>query len=163
LRGLQLAGLTLAIGGLVGLLLPGLSAPPLVGSLLMIGAGVAWGAYSLRGKGAGDPTRVTAGNFLRTVPMALLLSALTLSQARVDAAGTAYAVASGAITSGLGYALWYGALPALRSSTAATLQLSVPVIAAVGGIVLLGEPPTLRLLLAALAILGGIGLVIRSR
>ena len=163
LRGLQLAGLTLGIGGLVGLLLPGLSAPPLVGSLLMIGAGVAWGAYSLRGKGAGDPTRVTAGNFLRTVPMALLLSALTLSQARVDAAGTAYAVASGAITSGLGYALWYGALPALRSSTAATLQLSVPVIAAVGGIVLLGEPPTLRLLLAALAILGGIGLVIRSR
>jgi drug/metabolite transporter (DMT)-like permease len=160
---LQLAGLLLALAGLVGLLLPGLSAPPLGGALLMIAAGVAWGVYSLRGRGAGDPTRVTAGNFVRTVPVALLLSLLTLSQAHLDVAGVAYAIASGAITSGLGYAIWYTALPALKATSAATLQLSVPVIAAVGGILWLGEPLTLRLLLAAGAILGGIALVIRPR
>jgi len=162
-RGQQLAGLLLALGGLVGLLLPGLSAPPLAGALLMIGAGVAWGVYSLRGRGAGDPTRVTAGNFVRTVPMALGLSLLLLSQAQLDAAGVAYAIASGAITSGIGYAIWYTALPALKATHAATLQLSVPVIAAVGGIVLLGEPLSLRLVLAAAAILGGIALVIRRK
>lgn len=160
---LQLAGLLLALGGLVGLLLPGLSAPPLAGALLMIVAGVAWGAYSLRGKAAGDPTRVTAGNFVRAVPLALLLSLLTLGQARLDAAGMAYAVASGAITSGVGYAIWYTALPYLRATSAATLQLSVPVTAAGGGIVWLGEPLTLRLVAAAAAILGGIALVIRTK
>jgi drug/metabolite transporter (DMT)-like permease len=159
--GLQLAGLVLALGGLVGLLLPGLSAPPLGGALLMIAAGMAWAVYSLRGKGAGDALRVTAGNFMRTVPVALLLSGCFLSEARVDAAGALYAVASGAITSGIGYAIWYAALPHLKATTAATLQLSVPVIAAVGGVLWLGESLTLRLVLASLAILGGIALVIR--
>ena len=160
---LQWLGLGLALAGLVGLLLPGLSAPPLGGALLMIAAGVAWGVYSLRGKGAGDPLRVTAGNFVRTVPLALALSLLTLADARLDAAGVAYAVASGAITSGVGYAIWYAVLPQLKATTAATLQLSVPVIAALGGIVWLGEPLTLRLLLASAAILGGVALVIRQR
>lgn len=159
----QMSGLVLALTGLVGLLLPGISAPPLAGALLMIGAGVAWGVYSLRGRGAGDPLRVTAGNFARTVPVALILSLLFMNDARVDTAGALYALASGAITSGIGYAIWYTALPHLKATSAATLQLSVPVIAAIGGIVWLGEPITLRLLLASAAILGGIALVIRRK
>lgn len=163
LRGLQLVGLLLAFGGLIGLLLPGLSAPPLYGSMLMLGAGVAWGAYSLRGKGAGDPTRVTAGNFLRAVPIAAALSALTLGGMSLDNAGLAYAVLSGALASGIGYAIWYTALPALKATNAATVQLSVPVIAALGGVAFLGEPITLRLALASAAILGGIALVILEK
>jgi drug/metabolite transporter (DMT)-like permease len=160
---LQLAGLVLALGGLVGLLLPGLSAPPLYGSVLMLGAGVAWGIYSLRGKGAGDPTRVTAGNFLRAVPIAAALSVLMLNGASLDSAGFWYAIASGVLASGIGYAIWYTALPALKAASAATVQLSVPVIAAVGGIIFLGEPVTLRLMLASAAILGGIALVILEK
>jgi len=159
----QWVGLALALAGLVGLLLPGLSAPPLVAALLMISAGLAWAVYSLRGKGAGDALRVTAGNFVRTVPVALVMSLLFMGSAQVDTAGALYAIASGAVTSGIGYAIWYAALPHLKATSAATLQLSVPVIAAVGGIVWLGEAPTLRLLLASLAILGGIALVIRRK
>jgi drug/metabolite transporter (DMT)-like permease len=156
----QLVGLVLALGGLVGLLLPGLSAPPLLGSLLMLSAGVAWGVYSLRGKGAGDPTKVTAGNFLLAVPFAAALSILMRDGASLDRAGFWYAVSSGALASGIGYAIWYTVLPALRATNAATVQLSVPVIAALGGIVFLGESVTLRLVLASVAILGGIALVI---
>jgi drug/metabolite transporter (DMT)-like permease len=163
LLGLQLVGLVLACAGLVGLLLPGLSAPPPLGSALMLGAGVAWGVYSLRGKGAGDPTRVTAGNFLRAVPIAAAWSAVTLASASADAAGLCYAVLSGALTSGIGYAIWYAALPGLKATSAATVQLSVPVIAALGGIAFLGEPMTLRLLAASAAILGGIALVIMEK
>jgi drug/metabolite transporter (DMT)-like permease len=159
----QIAGLMLAFGGLVGLVLPGLSAPPLSGSLLMLGAGVAWGVYSLRGKGAGDPTRVTAGNFLRAAPIAAALSVLMLNGTSLDHSGFWYAVSSGAMASGIGYAIWYTALPALKATTAATVQLSVPVIAALGGIVFLGEPITLRLVLATVAILGGIALVILEK
>ncbi len=159
----QWLGLALALAGLVGLLLPGLSAPPLGAALLMITAGLAWAVYSLRGRGAGDPLRVTAGNFLRTVPVALGMSLLFMGSAQVDTAGAFYAIASGALTSGIGYAIWYAALPHLKATSAATLQLSVPVIAAVGGILWLGEAPTLRLLLASLAILGGIALVIRRK
>lgn len=160
---LQWAGLLVALAGLVGLLLPGLSAPPLGAALLMVTAGLAWAVYSLRGKGAGDPLRVTAGNFVRTVPVALAMSLLFINSARVDAAGALYAVASGAITSGIGYAIWYTALPHLKATSAATVQLSVPVIAAVGGILWLDEPLTLRLVLASAAILGGIALVIRQK
>ncbi len=163
LHGLQWAGLVLALAGLAGLLSPGLSAPPWPGSLLMLSAGVAWGVYSLRGRGAGDPTAVTAGNFLRAAPIAVGLSLLTLGSATLDAAGVAYAFASGALASGLGYALWYTALPALRATSAATLQLSVPAIAAVGGIVFLDEALSLRLVLASAAILGGIALVILQK
>ena len=159
----QLLGLACALAGLVGLLLPGLSAPPLTSALLMLAAGVAWGVYSLRGKAGGDPLRVTAGNFLRAVAFAVVLSALTLRSASVDGAGLAYAVASGALASGVGYAVWYSALPALKVASAATVQLTVPVIAAVGGMALLGEPPTLRFLIAAVAILGGIALVVGPR
>lgn len=163
LSGVQLAGLILAFGGLVGLLLPGLSAPPLYGSVLMLGAGAAWGVYSLRGKAAGDPTRVTAGNFLRAVLIAAALSALMFKRASLDSIGLVYAVSSGAMASGIGYAIWYTALPALKATNAATVQLSVPVIAALGGIVFLGEPMTLRLVVTSAAILGGIALVILEK
>ena len=162
-RHLQIAGLVLALGGLVGLLLPGLSAPPLGGCILMLGAGVAWGVYSLRGKGSGDPLAATAGNFVRAVPLAVALSLLMLRQLTLDGSGLWYAVLSGAIASGMGYAIWYKVLPSLKSTEAATLQLSVPVIAAVGGIVLLDEPVSLRLVIASIAILGGIALVIQKR
>lgn len=161
----QVAGLVLTLGGLVGLLLPGLAAPPLGGALLMMAAGVAWGMYSLRGKGAGDPTRVTAGNFLRAVPLALGLSLLMLAlgDTRVDAAGVWLAVLSGAGASAIGYAIWYTALPALKATSAATVQLSVPVLATLGGILWLGEAVSPRLVLASVAILGGIALVILEK
>ena len=160
---LQLLGLVIALAGLVGLLLPGLSAPPLFSSILMLASGVAWGVYSLRGKGAGDPTRVTAGNFLRAVPIAVALSLLMYQHTSLDSTGFCYAVASGALTSGVGYSIWYTVLPALKAAKAATVQLSVPVIAAMGGIIFLGEPLTLRLLLSSVAILGGIALVILEK
>ena len=160
LRPLQMLGLALALAGLLGLVAPGLAAPPLLNAVLMIGAGVAWGIYSLRGRGAGDPTAVTAGNFLRTVPITIVLSALAFKNISLDAAGFAYALASGALTSGLGYAIWYRALPGLKATEAAIVQLSVPVIAALGGIILLGENLSLRLILASIAILSGIALVV---
>ncbi|WP_027865600.1 DMT family transporter [Massilia alkalitolerans] len=160
LRPAQLAGLLLAGAGLVGLLLPGLSAPPLASALLMLGAGAAWGIYSVRGKGAGDALQVTAGNFLLAVPMALALSLVLLGEAAFDSAGGWYAVLSGALTSGVGYAIWYTALPFLKSTSAAVVQLSVPVIAALGGVIFLDEPLTLRLLSASIAIIGGIALVV---
>ena len=159
----QVAGLGLASAGLVGLVLPGVSAPSPGGSLLMIGAGIAWGVYSLRGRGGGDATRTTAGNFLRAVPFALAMSAAALGWTRVDGAGIACAIASGALTSGVGYAIWYTALKHLKATHAATVQLSVPAIAAFGGVLLPGESISLRLVLAAVAILGGIALVIVTR
>jgi drug/metabolite transporter (DMT)-like permease len=160
MRWLQLLGLVLACGGLLVLLLPGLSAPPLIGALSMLGAGIAWGIYSLRGKHGGDPLKVTAGNFLRAAPMALILSLCLLRNASPDPAGLGYAFLSGALASGVGYAVWYTALPFLKATTAATVQLSVPILAAAGGVFFLGEPLTLRLLVASVAILGGIALVI---
>ena len=163
LRTLQIAGLLLAIVGLVALVFPGLSAPPLGAASLMLGAGIAWGVYSLRGKSAGDPLRTTAGNFLRAVPFAGALSVVALRSANFDSAGICYAVVSGAVASGIGYAIWYTALPGLKASAAATVQLSVPVLAAAGGILFLGEPITLRLALASVAVLGGIALVIVER
>jgi drug/metabolite transporter (DMT)-like permease len=162
-RWLQTVGLVLAVSGLVALVFPGLSAPPLGAAALMLGAGVAWGIYSLRGKGAGDPLRTTAGNFLRAVPMALLLSAVMFRSVSINASGIGYAMVSGAIASGVGYAIWYSALPALKASAAATVQLSVPVLAAGGGILFLGETITLRFALASIAVLGGIALVIVER
>ena len=163
LSSLQLAGLLLAVGGLVGLMLPGISAASLTGSALMVAAGVAWGVYSLRGKGAANPIEVTAGNFLLAVPLTLVLSALMWSNASTDAAGMTYAVLSGALSSGVGYAIWYTVLPAMKTTHAATVQLSVPVIAAFGGFVFLGEGITVRLVLASAAILGGIALVILKK
>jgi len=160
LRPVQVLGLALALAGLVGLLLPGLAAPPLSGALLMLAAGIAWGVYSLRGRRAGPPLQATTGNFLRAVPMAMALWWLQSGDASVDAPGIVYAVLSGALASGVGYALWYAALPSLAATTAASLQLAVPVLAALGGVLLIGEPLTPRLLIASAAILGGIALVV---
>ena len=156
----QSSGLVLALAGLVGLLLPGLSAPPPGGAALMIGAGVAWGIYSIRGKTKGDATCKTAGNFLRAAPLALGLNLAMLPSTRPATLGITCAVASGAITSGIGYAIWYSAIRGLKATQAATVQLSVPVIAAAGGIVFLGETLSARLLVASLAILGGVALVV---
>ncbi len=160
LRAVQLLGLALALAGLVALLFPGLSAPPLGGSILMLAAGVAWGVYSLRGRAAGDPVSATAGNFLRAAPLAAILALALLPWSRLDWAGAGYAVFSGSIASGAGYVIWYTALPSLKAASAATVQLSVPVLAAASGIFLLGEPLTLRFLLASMAVLGGIALVV---
>lgn len=153
-------GFALAVGGLVWLVLPGVSAPSLLGAALMAMAGVAWGVYSLRGRGVVDPLAATAGNFLRAAPLALILSLLLALQAHANPQGAALAVVSGAITSGLGYVIWYAALPGLTALRAATVQLSVPLIAALGGALLLSEAISLRLVLAGVAILGGIALVL---
>jgi drug/metabolite transporter (DMT)-like permease len=161
LHGMQIAGVLLAFGGLVGLLLPGLTAPPLVGSLLMLAAGVAWGVYSLRGRGSGDPLRATAGNFARALPFAAALA--LVSRLHAEPRGLAYAALSGGITSGLGYALWYAALPGMKATTAAVVQLSVPVLTAFGAVWLLHEDVTVRLVAASAAILGGIALVVARR
>jgi drug/metabolite transporter (DMT)-like permease len=181
LHAIQIVGLVVAVSGLVVLLFPGLSAPPLSGSILMLGAGVAWGIYSLRGKAARDAIAATTGNFLRAVPLAAIVSIALLPRARLDRAGIAYAVISGAITSGLGYVIWYTVLSdsmPIRSGrrgdtdssrgelgpiSAATVQLSVPVLAATGGILLLGEPITLRYVFASVAVLGGIALVVTEK
>ena len=159
----QLVGLALAVIGLFGLLLPGLSAPPPISAALMIGAGVAWGAYSLLGRGAIDPIATTAGNFLRTLPMTALFSIVMLKNFHLDIWGVAYAVVSGAITSGIGYAIWYSVLPSLKATQAATIQLVAPVITTLAAIILLGEELNLRIVLASFAILCGIGLVIYEK
>lgn len=161
--GLRAVGAAVAFSGLAGLLFPGLSAPSPFHACLMLAAGVAWGMYSVRGRGVGDPTQVTAGNFARAVVLAAILSAIAVPWTRFDAHGAVLAVASGAITSGVGYAIWYAALKGLDGTGAATVQLSVPAITALGGVTLLGETLTLRIVLASAAILGGIALVIRAR
>jgi drug/metabolite transporter (DMT)-like permease len=163
LRPLQLAGLLVAIGGLVYMLLPGIAAPPIEGAAFMIAAGIAWASYSLLGRGTSDPISATAGNFLRAVPFAATLSLAVASRTSVDQTGAFYAVASGAITSGLGYVLWYAVLPSFKAASAAVIQLSVPAIAALGGVVLLAEPLSNRLMIASATILGGIALTILRR
>jgi drug/metabolite transporter (DMT)-like permease len=130
---------------------------------LMLGAGAAWGVYSLRGRGAGDPLLVTSGNFLRAVPFALVTSLALVGRVSWDPAGAALAAASGALASGIGYSVWYTAIGGLNATTAATVQLSVPVLASLGGVVFLGEHVTPRLAIASVAILGGIALVILER
>jgi drug/metabolite transporter (DMT)-like permease len=158
-------GLLLAMTGLVLLLLPGLHTPPWHASLLMTIAGIAWGVYSILGQTSSDPLATTAGNFLRATPIAIALALLAalISDSRWDMQGVVLAVISGGITSGLGYALWYRVLPLLASQTSASLQLSVPLITALGGMWWLGEAPSLRLWLASAAIIAGIGLVIQSQ
>jgi len=156
-------GLGLSLGGLVYLVSPGLTAPPLASAALMAVAGVAWGFYSLSGRGAADPLRATAANFIGAVPLALLLCVPFAGEIRLTAQGVLLAIASGGLASGLGYAVWFRALRGLGAGAAASVQLSVPVLAACGGILWLGEPPTLRLALASVLILGGIALVLRRK
>ncbi|HST29472.1 MAG TPA: DMT family transporter, partial [Chthoniobacterales bacterium] len=141
---LQALGVLVALAGLIVLVFPGIAAPPLIGSIFMLAAGIAWGVYSLRGRIAADAVTATTGNFLRAVPFALLISLITLTKMPFDWLGMLYAVASGAITSGLGYVIWYAALSGLKATSAATVQLSVPILTATGGILLLHEPITTR-------------------
>ncbi len=156
-------GLLLALFGLVYLVLPGVTAPDPMGAALMCIAGIAWGLYSLLGKQAADPLEATANNFLLSLPLAILISLVFVRDLHVSKEGIALAAASGAIASGLGYVIWYAALRGLSASRAATVQLSVPAIAAFGGVVFLAEGITLRLLLASAATLGGIALVLAQR
>ncbi len=142
---------------------PGLSAPDPAGAVLMIAAGVAWGAYSLRGRGATRPLAATAANFARAVPLACMLSAALARSAHVDLRGAVLAAASGALTSGVGYSLWYAALAGLTATQAAIVQLSVPVLAAAGGVALLGEALTPRLGACGAIILGGVALAVLGR
>ena len=160
-------GVLAAAAGLVWLVAPGVQAPPLVGALAMALAGIAWGVYSLRGRGVADPLAATSRNFNRATLWALGLAvALAIAQpgqTHADAAGVALAVASGAVASGLGYVAWYAALRGLSALQAASVQLSVPLIAAFGGVLLLAEAITPRLALAAPIILGGIALALVKR
>ena len=164
-RALEWTGLAVSLAGLVLLARPGLARPDLVGATLMLASGTAWGVYSLHGRAAGDPVARNAASFARAVPLALAASAaFALLQApRVTPVGAAFAVASGAVTSALGYALWYAALRGLGATQAAVVQLSVPPLAALGGVLALGESPSLRLLLAGGLILGGIALAVAGR
>lgn len=157
------AGLALAALGLAYLVSPGVTAPDAPGAALMAVAGIAWGFYSLLGKGAADPLGATANNFIYSVPLVLIVSLLFIVDLNASAKGLALAAASGAFASGLGYAIWYAALRGLTASAAATVQLSVPAIAAFGGVVVLAEPVTLRLVLAAAATLGGVAIVLSQR
>jgi drug/metabolite transporter (DMT)-like permease len=162
---LEWLGLAMALGGLLVLRLPGATAPDALGATLMAGAGVAWGVYSLRGRGTADPLAATADNFLRGVPMTLgfsVLGRLVLETPRVTPAGVGLAVASGALASGVGYSLWYAALPHLTAMRAAVVQLAVPVAAAVGGVLLLGETLTVRLVGAGGALLCGVLLALTA-
>ena len=161
LRALQWIGFALAFSGLVYLVSPGLKAPPLEGSTLMTVAGIAWGTYSLRGRGVRDPIGVTADNFIKATPLALPLMVIVwVHGIQVSPAGAMWAILSGSVTSGLGYALWYSALRNINATIAAIVQLSVPIFAAAGGILMLGERPSLRLLFSGVATLGGVGLSI---
>jgi len=157
------AGLALAIAGLVYLVSPGLTAPDPLGAALMTIAGISWGAYSLVGRSAKDPVEATAHNFLYAVPLVVATSLVFIGDLAVTAAGAAYAVVSGAVASGVGYVIWYTALRGLTGTGAATVQLSVPVIAAIGGVILLSEAVTLRLVVASAATLGGVALVLAQR
>lgn len=159
----QTAGLVIALAGVAAILSPKLDAPPLASALLMLTSGVAWGVYSLRGRGVADPTGDTAGNFLRATLLSLLLSALFLARQHLDGQGVLYAVLSGAITSGLGYAIWYAVLPKLTRTRAAAVQLSVPVLASLAGALFVREPITLGLMLTSTAVLGGIAMVVYGK
>lgn len=160
---LEWAGLIVAFGALVWLVSPGISAPDPLGALLMASAGVAWGIYSLRGRNAHDPLQTTCGNFIRAVPFALVLSVMAMAQVQASFFGIVLAILSGAVTSGLGYALWYRVLKDLKSTQAAIVQLSVPAIAAIGGVSLSGETLSLRFVISCVLILGGVALAILAR
>jgi drug/metabolite transporter (DMT)-like permease len=156
----QWLGFAMALIGLVYLFLPGISAPPIFGALLMVIAGIAWGIYSILGKRVTNPTQSTAENFIRASIITGLLSLVFINSMSVSAPGLIFAIISGAITSGIGYAIWYAVLPQLKAASSASLQLTVPVIATVGGVIWLGEEVSIRLTLASISILGGVAMVV---
>jgi drug/metabolite transporter (DMT)-like permease len=159
----QWIGLTLAFGGLAYLVAPGMTAPPLLGSILMAVAGISWGLYSLRGRGVQHPTAVTSDNFLRSVPLVLVLALLFLPDLSLSAKGVMWAVVSGSLASGVGYVIWYSALRGLSATQAATVQLAVPVLAALGGVVVMSEAISARLVVSGVAILGGVLMAVLTR
>ena len=163
LAAVQWIGLVAAFGGLVYLTLPGLTAPDPMGAALMGISGIAWGVYSIRGRGAAAPVLMTAQNFCRAAPLAVVASGIAFASMRLPMRGVLLALASGTITSGMGYVLWYRALRQLTTTQAAVVQLTVPVIAAFGGIMLLSEIPNTRLVVASVMILGGVALVVVKR
>lgn len=158
---LALVGILLAFAGLVYLLLPGVSAPPFMNALLMMIAGLAWGIYSLRGKGVSNPLIATSWNFIGTLPLVLLTFLIFQADAHLTQKGIILAILSGSLASGIGYAIWYSALPYLTATRAATVQLTVPIIASIGGVIFLSEQLSLRLMLASIAVLGGVYLTIK--
>ena len=160
---LEWLGIAVAIGGLVYLVLPGLAAPPLNSSILMVIAGASWGLYTLRGKKSNDPLADTTGNFLRTLVVVPVLAMIFWSSLHLTPQGTLLAILSGAVTSGIGYSIWYAALKHHTATRAAVLQLAVPVIAAILGIFFLAETASLRLVISGALVLGGIGLTIVGR
>jgi drug/metabolite transporter (DMT)-like permease len=160
---LEWVGLLIALVGLVYLVFPGLSAPSTTGSILMAVAGISWGVYSLRGRGTTDPIAATTGNFVRAVPLVLGVSLIMLQGIHISTKGALLAVLSGALASGVGYVVWYAALQGLTATRAATVQLSVPVLAGAGGVIFLSEHISIRLLLSAIMILGGVGLSLLGR
>jgi drug/metabolite transporter (DMT)-like permease len=153
-------GIVIAFSAFIWLVSPGLEAPDPIAAALMAISGIAWGAYSLRGKSSSDPLKATAGNFLLSVPMGLVLLFITISSSQITLYGVILAIASGAITSGMGYALWYRVLPQLTATRASIVQLTVPVVAGVGGLIFLPEPLTFRFVLASALILGGVAISI---
>ena len=157
------AGLTIALAGLVYLVFPGLAAPSPTGSALMAVAGISWGIYSLRGRGTTDPLADTTFNFVRSVPLVVAVSLLTLGSLELSPKGVWLACLSGSLASGVGYVAWYAALRGMTRARAATVQLSVPVLAAAGGVATLSEDISIRLLLSTLLILGGLGLALVPR
>ncbi len=157
---IQWLGMIAAFAGLVYLVSPGLTAPPILSSAIMIVAGIAWGVYSLRGRGNNNPIAVTTDNFIRTIPFSFIIALVLFPQIQLTTEGFLWAVLSGAVTSGVGYIIWYAALRGLTRTRASVIQLSVPVIAAIGGVILLSEDITLRLVLSAILTLGGIAIVI---
>ncbi len=162
LSGYKACGILIAVGGIITLLLPGATAPPLAAAITMVASGFAWGAYSLRGKNIQAAAGTTSGNFILSLPVILLLSLVRQVPVHIDASGIILALLSGGLASGVAYVLWYALVTTLSSATASTLQLSVPCIAAAGGVLFLGEVPDLRMLLCTLAVLAGIALVIAA-
>jgi len=163
MRSLQSIGFVAAMAGLVILVSPSAAAPSFSDSMLMLASGIAWGLYSILGRNLPNPVAVTAGNFIRAAPLAICLSLVTLPWLQIDTQGMIYAVTSGALTSGIGYVLWYRILQHMSAMTASTIQLSSPLLAALGGIIFLGEALTRELLISSMLILGGIWLVLRYR
>ncbi len=160
---LQWFGLLTALGGLIYLVSPGIAAPDPLGAFLMAISGISWGVYSLRGRNSAAPLASTSGNFLRTVPLAAAVVVVALSSLHATRTGIVLALVSGGITSGLGYVLWYWALRGLSTTKAAIVQLLVPVLAALGGVVFLAEVVSARMVVASILVLGGVAAAVSRR
>lgn len=159
----KICGIILAFAGLIYLLMPGIKSPSLLSSIFMITAGVAWGIYSLRGTKSNNPTATTSGNFIRAIPFSIVLNIFMFDNCNLDNDGILLAVLSGVLASGAGYVIWYSVLPIIKSTNASVLQLIVPVLASLGGVIIIDEPLTLRIIIASIMILLGISIVLLGK